>query len=86
MRVFAPSETKAARTQLGSGRFKTDDRDCAALTYLARQGAAAGAGSRRYEIDASARGGASPSRVWCADRKIGPAAAPRPAHQRARRG
>lgn len=37
--VFAPSETKAARTQLGSGRFKTDDRDCAALTYLARQGA-----------------------------------------------
>ncbi len=23
----------------GSGRFKTDDRDCAALTYLARQGA-----------------------------------------------
>jgi hypothetical protein len=39
IRVFAPSETKAARTQLGSGRFKTDDRDCAALTYLARQGA-----------------------------------------------
>ena len=38
VRVFAPSETKAARTQLGSGRFKTDDRDCAALTYLARQG------------------------------------------------
>lgn len=37
-RLFAPSETKAARTQLGSGRFKTDDRDCAALTYLARQG------------------------------------------------
>jgi Transposase len=24
--------------QLGSARFKTDDRDCAALTYLARQG------------------------------------------------
>ena len=39
IRVFAPSETKAARIQLGSGRFKTDDRDCAALTYLARQGA-----------------------------------------------
>ena len=39
MRLFAPSETKAARIQLGSGRFKTDDRDCAALTYLARQGA-----------------------------------------------
>ena len=35
----------------GSGRFKTDDRDCAALTYLARQGA-----GRRWvdevEIDA----------------------------------
>ena len=39
IRLFAPSETKAARMQLGSGRFKTDDRDCAALTYLARQGA-----------------------------------------------
>jgi transposase len=39
VRLFAPSETAAARTQLGSGRFKTDDRDCAALTYLARQGA-----------------------------------------------
>lgn len=39
LRLFAPSETVAARTQLGSGRFKTDDRDCAALTYLARQGA-----------------------------------------------
>jgi len=39
VRLFAPSETKAARTQLGSGRYKTDDRDCAALTYLARQGA-----------------------------------------------
>jgi transposase len=39
VRLFAPSETKAARTQLGSGRFKTDDRDCAALTYQARQGA-----------------------------------------------
>ena len=39
VRIFAPSETKAARIQLGSGRFKTDDRDCAALTHLARQGA-----------------------------------------------
>jgi transposase len=47
LRVFAPSETKAARTQLGSGRFKTDDRDCAALTYLARQG-----GGRRHEEEA----------------------------------
>lgn len=43
VRLFAPSETKSARTQLGSGRFKTDDRDCAALTYMARQG-----GGRRF--------------------------------------
>lgn len=27
LRLFAPSETAAARTQLGSRRFKTDDRD-----------------------------------------------------------
>lgn len=46
--MFAPSETKAARTQLGSARFKTDDRDCAALTYLARQGA----GRRAHEESA----------------------------------
>jgi transposase len=38
VRLFAPSETTAARARLGSRRFKTDDRDCAALTYLARQG------------------------------------------------
>src|SRR5271166_774991 len=43
VRVFAPSETKSARMQLGSGRFKSDDRDCAALTYMARQG-----GGRRH--------------------------------------
>ena len=39
LRTFAPSETQAARTQLGTRRFKTDDRDCAALVWLARQGA-----------------------------------------------
>jgi transposase len=38
LRLFAPSETQAARTQLGSRRFKDDDRDCAALISLARQG------------------------------------------------
>jgi len=38
LRLFAPSETTAARTQLGSRRFKDDDRDCAALISLARQG------------------------------------------------
>jgi transposase len=39
VRLFAPSETQAARTQLGSRRYKTDDRDCAALVWLVRQGA-----------------------------------------------
>ncbi len=39
LRLFAPSETSAARAQLGSRRFKTDDRDCAALVWLVRQGA-----------------------------------------------
>ena len=39
LRLFAPSQTQAARTQLGTRRFKTDDRDCAALVWLARQGA-----------------------------------------------
>jgi transposase len=38
VRLFAPSQTQAARTQLGTRRFKTDDRDCAALVYLLRQG------------------------------------------------
>jgi transposase len=38
VRLFAPAETAAARAQLGSRRCKTDDRDCAALTYLACQG------------------------------------------------
>jgi hypothetical protein len=39
VRLFAPSETQAARAQLGSRRYKTDDRDRAALTWLLRQGA-----------------------------------------------
>src|SRR4051812_50192349 len=39
LRLFAPSQTQAARTQLGTRRFKSDDRDCAALVWLARQGA-----------------------------------------------
>ena len=38
LRLFAPSETQAARAGLGSRRTKTDDRDCAALVTLARQG------------------------------------------------
>jgi transposase len=48
MRLFAPSETRAARGQIGSRRFKTDDRDCAALVWLARQGAG------RPAVDSSA--------------------------------
>jgi transposase len=39
LRTFAPSETTAARAQLGSRRIKTDDRDCAAMVWLLRQGA-----------------------------------------------
>jgi hypothetical protein len=39
LRLFAPSETQAARAQLGSWRYTTDDRDCAALVWLLRQGA-----------------------------------------------
>ena len=46
LRLFAPSQTTAARGQLGSRRFKTDDRDCAALVWLLRQGA-----GRRAEPD-----------------------------------
>jgi transposase len=38
LRLFAPSQTIAAREQLGSRRIKTDDRDCAAIVWLARQG------------------------------------------------
>lgn len=44
LRLFAPSETTAARAQLGSRRFKTDDRDCASMIWLLRQGA-----GRRFE-------------------------------------
>lgn len=47
LRLFAPSETAAARAQLGSRRFKTDDRDCAAMVWLLRQGA-----GRRPDSDA----------------------------------
>jgi transposase len=39
VRLVAPSETQAARAQLGSRHYKTDDRDCAALVWLLRQGA-----------------------------------------------
>jgi transposase len=44
LRLFAPSQTQAARAGLGSRRTKTDDRDCAALVTLARQGLGSAAG------------------------------------------
>jgi hypothetical protein len=50
VRLFAPSEAVAARSQLGSRRFKTDDRDCAALTYLARQGHGRRLGADEHEL------------------------------------
>jgi len=68
VRVFAPSETKAARIQLGSGRFKSDDRDCAALTYLARQGL-----GRRYREQSTVealRAAVRHRRGLVADRKV----------------
>lgn len=68
VRLFAPSETRAARMQLGSGRFKTDDRDCAALTYLARQGAGR-RGSVEVAVDAL-RGAVRHRRGLVADRKV----------------
>jgi hypothetical protein len=49
LRTFAPSETQAARAQLGSRRFKTDDRDCAALVWLLRQGAGRPSAPSRVE-------------------------------------
>jgi transposase len=68
LRIFAPSETKAARTQLGSGRFKTDDRDCAALTYLARQGA--GRGHEEESAVECLRAAVRHRRGLVADRKV----------------
>lgn len=68
VRLFAPSETKSARMQLRSGRFKTDDRDCAALTYTARQG-----GGRRCGEQASVealRAAVRHRRGLVADRKV----------------
>ena len=68
VRVFAPSETKAARIQLGSGRFKSDDRDCAALTYLARQGL--GRGYREQSAVEALRAAVRHRRGLVIDRKV----------------
>ena len=54
LRTFAPSETVAARAQLGARRFTTDDRDCAALVWLARQGAGRRAHSTGVEAMSAA--------------------------------
>jgi hypothetical protein len=72
VRMFTPSETKAARMQLGSGPFYTDDRNCAALTYLARQGR-----GRRYGEESAVdalRAAVRHRRGLVIDRKISPAA------------
>ncbi|WP_131104469.1 IS110 family transposase [Ornithinimicrobium sufpigmenti] len=68
VRLFAPSETRSARTQLGSGRFKTDDRDCAALTYLARQGA--GRAQAEESVVDELRAAVRHRRGLVADRKV----------------
>ena len=49
LRLFAPSEVSAARSQLGSRRLKSDDRDCAALIASARQGLGRPAGDQSVE-------------------------------------
>jgi hypothetical protein len=67
VRLFAPSETKAARVQLGWRRYKTDDRDCAALVWLARQGA--GRPAATNTVDALL-GAVRHRRGLVADRKV----------------
>jgi transposase len=67
VRLFAPSETQAARTQLGSRRSKTDDRDCAALVWLVRQGAGRPVGTDTIE---ALRGAVRHRRGLVADRKV----------------
>ena len=67
VRLFAPSETQAARGQLGSRRSKTDDRDCAALVWLVRQGA--GRPATTNTVDALL-GAVRHRRGLVADRKV----------------
>lgn len=55
LRLFAPSESQAARSQLGSRRIKADDRDCAALVWLLRQGAGRPAGDGALDALRAAR-------------------------------
>jgi len=67
VRLFAPSETQAARTQLGWRRAKTDDRDCAALVWLVRQGAGRPAAT---DTVAALLGAVRHRRGLVADRKV----------------
>jgi transposase len=67
VRLFAPSETQAARTQLGSRRYNSDDRDCAALVWLVRQGA--GRPAATDTVDALL-GAVGHRRGLVADRKV----------------
>jgi hypothetical protein len=48
VRVLAPSQTKAARMQMGARAFKSDDRDCAAQLWLLRRGSAGRRPTRRW--------------------------------------
>jgi hypothetical protein len=88
VRLFAPSETQAARAQLGSRRYKTDDRDCAALVWLLRQGA--GRPVAQGTVDAlvgrsvtgagwSPTARSSSSACMTSSRRCAPACRPRPA-------
>jgi hypothetical protein len=70
VRLFAPSETQAARAQLGSRRYKTDDRDCAALVWLARQGAGRPVAHDRVDTVDSLVGAVRHRRGLVADRKV----------------
>jgi transposase len=67
VRLVAPSETQAARAQLGSRRYKTDDRDCAALVWLVRQGAGRPVGPNPVE---ALLGAVRHRRGLVADRKV----------------
>jgi len=61
LRLVAPSETTAARAQLGSRRFKTDDRDCAATISCSGR-VRAGRQSRRGRVAAGDGASSPPAR------------------------